>query len=63
MNSYFEEGDITIDDAEFSAKERSILQQLITSYSDVKKLNNPIIDRSELAEWVRGNSYDIFRVQ
>lgn len=60
MNVYFEEGDITIDDAEFSAKERSILQQLINSYSDVKKLNNPVIDRSELAERVRGYSYDIF---
>ena len=60
MNLSFEEGDITIDDAEFSAKERSILQQLITSYSDVKKLNNPVIDRSELAERVRGYSYDIF---
>ena len=62
MNSYFEEGDITIDDAEFSAKESSILQQLITGYSDVKKLNNPVIDRSELAERVRGHSYDIFLV-
>ena len=60
MNLYFEEGDITIDDAEFSAKERSILQQLISSYSDVKKINNPVIDRSELAERVRGYSHDIF---
>ena len=60
MNLYFEAGDITINDAEFSAKEKSILQQLFNSYSDVKKLNNPVIDRSELAERVRGYSYDIF---
>ncbi len=60
MNLYFEAGDITINDAEFSAKEKSILQQLFNSYSDVKKLNNPVIDRSELAERVRGYAYELF---
>ncbi len=60
MNLYFEAGDITIHDVQFSETEIGILQQLFKSYSDVKKLNNPVIDRSEQAERARHFYFDCF---
>lgn len=60
LNWYFEEGDITIHDVQFSETEIGILQQLLKSYSNVKKLNNPIIDRSEQAERARHFYFDCF---
>ena len=60
MNLYFEEGDITIHDVQFSETEIGILQQLFKGYSDVNKLNNPTIDRSEQAERVRHLYFERF---
>ena len=59
LNEHFEEGDITIDDAEFRKSVISFRQQLSKSYRDMKYLNNPELDRSEFAEWVRHFTYDV----
>ena len=53
LNVRFEEGDITIDDAEFRKSVISFRQQLSKSYVGLNSLNNPELDRSELAEWVK----------
>ena len=49
----FEEGDITIDDAEFRKSVISFRQQLSKTYRGLNYLNNPDLDRSEFAERVR----------
>ena len=53
LNVRFEEGDITIDDAEFRKSVISFCQQLPKSYRGLHYLNNPELDRSEFVEWVR----------
>ena len=53
LNVRFEEGDITIDDAEFRKSVISFCQQLPKSYRGLNYLNNPELDRSEFAERVR----------
>ena len=54
-----EAGDITIDDAEFTRPTINYLQQFCKSFSAAKDLNNPEIDRSEFAERVRHNTYNV----
>ena len=58
----FEEGDITIDDAEFRKSVISFRQQLSKSYRGLNYLNNPELDRSGFAEWVRYFAYTGFMV-
>ena len=46
LNVRFEEGDITIDDAEFRKSVIRFRQQLSKSYRGLNYLNNPELDRS-----------------
>ena len=62
LNVRFEEGDITIDDAEFRKSVISFRQQLSKSYRGLNYLNNPELDRSEFAEWMRYFAYFGFMV-
>lgn len=54
-----EAGDITIDDAEFTRPTINYLQQFCKSFSAAKDLNNPEIVRSEFAERVRHNTFNV----
>ena len=60
LNVRFEEGDITIDDAEFRQSVISFHQQLSKSYHGLKYLNNPEFDRTEFTERGRFFSYNVF---
>ena len=62
LNVRFEEGDITIDDAEFRKSVISFRQQLSKSYRGLNYLNNPELDRGEFAERVRYFAYGGFLV-
>ena len=52
LNVRFEEGDITIDDAELRKSVISFRRQLSKSYRDLNYLSNPELDRTEFAQTV-----------